>query len=365
MRRAVLIGSPDSKRWIYLKRAAEEEKLAITFADWKDWEKWRGQPLEERIFFKLDPPQWKSCSLRELGGLLNDYLGRLRELGGMEKEREIEFLNHPSAIEAVLDKRKCKEKLTGAGIPVTEQLCGGERLTAEGLLELMCRRRMYQVFIKPVNGSGAAGVTAFRYQSYSGRMALYTCAFVREDGCLVNTKRLRRFSEPEEVFSLLDRLFTLDCIVERWYAKAEYQGFSYDLRAVVQDGRLDFLLGRLSKGPITNLHLNNHPLKASELGLSGYVIDEVDSLCRRSMDCYPGLRSAGIDILLEKGSLKPRIIEMNAQGDLIYQDIYHENIIYRHQARMMKEWLEQDAGGEVHVAAGASAEDRTDRNEEL
>ena len=56
-------------------------------------------------------------------------------------------------------------------------------------------------------------------------------------------------------------------------------------------------------------------------------------------DCFPGLRCAGIDILLERGSLKPRIIEMNAQGDLIYQDIYHENIIYRRQAERMKAWL--------------------------
>ena len=351
MRQAVLLGSPEGKRWIYLKRAAEEEKLAITFVDWRDLEDWRGRLSGEQIFLKLDPPQWTSCSLRELEGLLDSYLGQLGALSGMEKEREIEFLNHPSAIGAVLDKRKCKERLAGAGLPVTELLggrdsCDQERLTAERLLELMRSRRVHQVFIKPVNGSGAAGVTAFRYQPNSRRMALYTCAFMQDDGSFVNTKRLRRFSEPEEVFPLLDRLFMLDCIVERWYVKAEHQGFSYDLRAVVQDGRLDFLLGRLSKGPITNLHLNNHPLAASELGLPGHITDEVHRLCQSSMECYPGLRSAGIDILLEKGSLKPRIIEMNAQGDLIYQDIYHENVIYRHQARMMKAWLERDTAGQ-------------------
>ena len=61
------------------------------------------------------------------------------------------------------------------------------------------------------------------------------------------------------------------------------------------------------------------------------------------MKVYPGLRSAGIDILLEKGHMRPRIIEMNAQGDLIYQDIYHENVIYSHQARMIKNWLQMEA----------------------
>ena len=64
------------------------------------------------------------------------------------------------------------------------------------------------------------------------------------------------------------------------------------------------------------------------------------------MDCFPGLRSAGIDILLEKGSLRPRIIEMNAQGDLIYQDIYHENVIYSQQVRMIKKWLNKNNGEE-------------------
>ena len=69
------------------------------------------------------------------------------------------------------------------------------------------------------------------------------------------------------------------------------------------------------------------------------VLDSVGEICRKAMGCFTGLRSAGIDILLEKGSLKPRIIEMNAQGDLIYQDIYHQNIIYGHQAEIMKQWI--------------------------
>ena len=135
----------------------------------------------------------------------------------------------------------------------------------------------------------------------------------------------------------LDRLLGLDCIVERWHAKAQYQGYSYDLRAVVQDGRLDYLLARLSKGPITNLQLNNRPLDIDALELPASVVDAVTDLCLRALALYPGLTSAGIDILLEQGSLRPRIIEMNGQGDLIYQDIYRQNTIYRHQAEILKQ----------------------------
>ena len=109
----------------------------------------------------------------------------------------------------------------------------------------------------------------------------------------------------------------------------------------MQEGEPAFLLARLSKGPITNLHLNNHPMEVSGLGLPGRVQKEAAELCRRAMDCFPGLSGAGIDLLPERGRLSLRVIEMNAQGDLMYQDIFHENRIYRHQAARMRQWLEE------------------------
>ncbi|MDE6363363.1 MAG: hypothetical protein K2L86_03745, partial [Lachnospiraceae bacterium] len=77
----------------------------------------------------------------------------------------------------------------------------------------------------------------------------------------------------------------------------------------------------------------------------------IAALCRDCMKVYPGLRSAGIDILLEKGHMQPRIIEMNAQGDLIYQDIYRDNVIYGHQARMIKEWQQMKSENDKKVSA--------------
>ena len=54
------------------------------------------------------------------------------------------------------------------------------------------------------------------------------------------------------------------------------------------------------------------------------------------MKLFPGLSMAGIDILLEKGGKQPRIIEINGQGDLIYQDIFHENTIYKRQIKELR-----------------------------
>ncbi len=412
MRQAVLLGSPGTKRTIYLEKGADAAGVSVRLLDWKEfpfcggdsqespvrrWAGWENVFLNEAawedVFLKIDPPLWESCCLDELNILAQDYEKKLQWLAELGKKRQITFLNKPEDIRAILDKRACKRLLAEAGIPVTEELDGVGRTVpaaetldgvgravlpaaetldgvgqavlpaaetlddvgqavlpatetlddvdqAELLLDAMERRRIFQVFIKPVCGSGAAGAAAFRWQPRSGRMILYTCAMEHpETGRLVNTKRLRRFTDRKQVLSMIGRLLKLDCIVERWYAKAEHSGFSYDLRAVVQDGRMDFILARLSSGPITNLHLNNHPLKGDALGLPRHVMEDVEQLCIRAAKCYPGLRSAGIDVLLENGSLRPRIIELNGQGDLIYQDIYDQNRIYLHQAEMMKEWL--------------------------
>ncbi|EHQ7586508.1 hypothetical protein KSO20_004262, partial [Salmonella enterica subsp. enterica] len=53
------------------------------------------------------------------------------------------------------------------------------------------------------------------------------------------------------------------------------------------------------------------------------------------MRLFPGIRLAGIDVLLTT-SLTPYIIEINGQGDLIYQDAQQNNLIYQAQIRAMR-----------------------------
>lgn len=329
------MGSRKSKRTIFFQQAAHELGLSFTLLDWEDLAGFCPGD-EAEYFIKIDPPVWDSCSLLKLNALSGQYI---RQLHALQRLPSAVFLNHPSAILDLLDKRGCKQTLSQAGIPVTKTLKAPVK-NGEQLIEAMKQERMLKVFLKPVYGSGAAGVAAFGLQPHTGRMVIYTCALIEPGGTkLLNTKQLRCFTKPKEILVLLDSLLSLDCIVERWYPKAKHQGLSYDLRAVYQDNRLDYLLARLSEGPITNLHLNNHPLAASELKLSDRVLSDIRDLCKKACSCYPGLKSAGIDILLERSGLKPRIVEMNGQGDLIYQDMYQDNRIYLHQADMMKRWL--------------------------
>ncbi len=148
---------------------------------------------------------------------------------------------------------------------------------------------------------------------------------------------------------MLDSLLGMDCIVEMWHRKDTVRGnrrsISYDLRVVWQFGHIAYLVARGSAGPVTNLHLNNHVLPVQFLGLSDRTLLEIEKVCRDAVGCFEGIRVAGIDVMLERKSRFPRVIEMNGQGDLIYQDIYDRNLIYTEQVRWMREAEHRNMSG--------------------
>ena len=67
-------------------------------------------------------------------------------------------------------------------------------------------------------------------------------------------------------------------------------------------------------------------------GGAAEVLEAVADVCVQALEALPGLRYAGLDVLLDEQTLTPRIIEVNGQGDLIYQDIFADNRIYSRQA---------------------------------
>ena len=274
---------------------------------------------------KVDPPSFQTVHFCHMQKLLEQYRAVLKRL----MQAECRFLNSPGDICRLLDKRETKWYLQEQGVPVT-QMFSEKFQTVEQLIEIMKKRHCYSVFVKPRYFSGAAGVAAFRIHPGHGKMRLYTSC--RSEGKeLVNTKKLFCLTDQNEIYCLLEKLLSLDCVVERWHPKADFGGKSYDLRVVFQFEHIAHIVVRQSKGPITNLHLNNQALDIRQLGLEKTIIDEITMVCEKAFAIFPGLSMAGVDILLEKGTGKPRIIEMNGQGDLIYQDIYHENRIYREQ----------------------------------
>ena len=165
-------------------------------------------------------------------------------------------------------------------------------------------------------------------------MAAYTSG-VLEKARVINTKKIHMMREEKRITKLIEALIPMDVMAEKWIPKDTVDGKSYDLRVVWQFGKRKHMVVRQSASPITNLHLNNQAVDGAVIGLDGDTCEEIDALCECAMEVVPGLRVAGIDILLEKGSRKPRIIEINGQGDLIYKDIFEENEIYKEQIQWM------------------------------
>lgn len=334
----ILIGDEASKRTTFMKKAAIQADISFQQISWDTlWNNFDLGQLKGAVV-KIDPPSYKTVHLCHMEVLLEKYRTDLQKL----KQAECQFLNTPDSILQLLDKKNAKVQLQDFGVPVT-RMFEKDVQTVEELLDLMKEKRCYSVFVKPRYFSGAAGVVALRIHPIQEKMVAYTsCRMEKND--LVNTKKLSVLREKQEINLLLNKLLSLGCVVERWHPKAEIEGKSYDLRVVYQFRHIAHMVVRQSGGPITNLHLNNQAMKVENLGLGQDKIQEISQLCQQAMELFPGLHMAGIDILLEKGTLRPLIIEMNGQGDLIYQDIYGKNEIYLEQVKYLKERMEKGEG---------------------
>lgn len=320
-----LIGDERTKRYSFFQKAAQQLDINFVCLPWSDYKKtWNTNTLEGGLV-KIDPPFWQEADFQRMKEKMKSYRCALLEL---EDKRAI-YLNAPGVILQMLDKRKCKKVLCDAGLAATKTVLWHVE-SFEHLLEQMEQQRCSSLFLKPVFGSGASGVMAFHCHPHKKTMSAYTSCHL-ENGKLYNTKKLTYLTEVSQIQPIVEQLCKMDIMAEHWYAKAEHKGKKYDLRVLFQFGKTEFIVARQSQGPITNLHLNNQALDYHQLALSKEQWDRIEALCREAAGEFAGCHMAGIDILLEKGSMTPYIIEMNGQGDLLYQDIYEENIIYKRQ----------------------------------
>ena len=94
-----------------------------------------------------------------LSDKIKEYQAQLFELEEMGKKKGIRFLNPPSEILQLLDKVACKEKLEEHHVAVTTMVAKNVKDYTE-LKERMVEKKLRSVFLKPVYGSGAAGIVA-------------------------------------------------------------------------------------------------------------------------------------------------------------------------------------------------------------
>jgi hypothetical protein len=250
------------------------------------------------------------------------YLGFRSALASVERRLAASpphaVMNHPADVAAMFDKPRCQALLAAAGVPVPAPL-GVVRSYEElrGRLTEAGRRR---VFIKLAHGSSASGVVAYQTDGVR-ELAITSVELVGAGGDvrLYNSRRIRRYERHEDVVRLIDALAREGVQVEQWVPKAGAGGLAFDLRVLVIAGRPRHTVVRLSRSPLTNLHLKNQrgDVAAVRECMGEEAWAETREICARAAGLFPRSLYAGIDLAIAPGFRRHAVLEVNAFGDLL------------------------------------------------
>jgi glutathione synthase/RimK-type ligase-like ATP-grasp enzyme len=331
-RRLVVVATPGDKRAAALAAAVARARLPAPC--WVSWREAIAAPAQVGAagrhgdLLRIDSPGADSTAwhaLARLGGLVETipetqwrpgcawFRGLERTLAAIDAGGAHLTPTHPSAhILTMTDKLQCQQRLQDAGIAVPAGFAAPA--TVGELREMLEACRWPAVFVKPRFGSSGAGVLAWRRAG--GREQLTTPAML-QDQVLVNNKRLHTYQDRDAIDRILAIVLADAALVQRWIPKAGAAAGPFDLRVLVIDGVVSHRVGRVGRGPITNLHLDASRADPEAL-LAGFpgALARVDALCLATSACFPAHRCLGIDVLVDPRG-RATVLECNAWGDYL------------------------------------------------
>ncbi len=283
-----------------------------------------GAPLIENYYNRLTIEEIISLKF-DLGRILPQrqwYLGFCSLLETIQQQlkdcEQHRLLNDPSDICLMFDKCNCYKKLSEHEIKMPVSLDPVN--SYEELLEKMDEKGLNRAFIKLSNGSSASGVVAYR-RTGTKEMAVTTSEMVRNGDSLkfYNSKRMQVYTETTDIRDLVNFICSNKAHAEEWLPKAGIKNHLFDLRVVVIDGKAGHIVTRLSRNPMTNLHLSNKRGRFEDvlkiLGSDKWA--SALKTCEKAISCFPKSFYAGVDLLITAGFRDHAVIEMNAFGDLL------------------------------------------------
>jgi hypothetical protein len=183
---------------------------------------------------------------------------------------------------------------------------------------------MKRVMVKLAHGSGAAGCLALHWSR--GRLrALTTLVEVVVGGqrrwyC---SKKPQFLLDEAEIAALVNRLCVEKVQVEEWLPKARWKGQNFDLRIVTIGGRPRHVVARASPWTFTNLTLGGHrgdlAVIQERIGTEGWQL--LRDTCAMAARVFPGCYSLGIDLLLKPDYRRHVVLEINAFGELLLNQL--------------------------------------------
>jgi hypothetical protein len=238
---------------------------------------------------------------------------------GLEGIPPRRVMNPPRAIAELFDKVAMHKRLQQAGVPVPRSL---PPITGyDDLRQAMRVHRLERVFIKPAHGSSGAGMVALQVARPYIR-AITTVELVEgpdQAWAAFNTRQIRTLRRESDVARLVDYLGHDRLHIEAWLPKAGFDDHTFDLRIVVIGGQARHSVMRLSKHPITNLHLLNRRLDVSLLveHIGDKRWHDIQKAAVAAAACYPDCLYVGVDLAVNHNYERPTVLEVNAFGDLL------------------------------------------------
>ncbi|WP_179032689.1 STM4014 family protein [Paenibacillus kribbensis] len=234
------------------------------------------------------------------------------------------WMNDPAEVAVMFDKRRCSVVLSKAGIKVPPVLLPSDGVFCEpaDLHTAMKVSGFHRVFVKIFCGSGASGVMAYQiHPQTQAELAVTTIGteIVQGQRVYYNAGRLRRYTDKQDIHAILGWLCMEGVHVERWIPKATLNRRVYDVRQLVCGGEACHAVLRLSRSPITNLHLRNERLLLEEAGLSPGTVESIQLTAEAAMSVFPASSVAGLDVLVPAHGGHPYILDVNPFGDLLYR----------------------------------------------
>jgi hypothetical protein len=288
-------------------READEEDPAGRIYDRASRRAVESLPFDKGLI--LYPRQWYLGFRAALRRIAADLVGC----------RSHRLMNEARDVEIMFDKQRCHALLSDGGVAVPPSI--GPIRGFDDLLARMLAVGWRRVFVKLAHGSSASGVVAYQADGSGRQQAVTTVEMVHQAGelKLYNSRRLRTYTDSREIATLIDALARHRVHVERWLPKAGIDGRTFDLRVLVVAGRARHVVVRLSRSPLTNLHLLNDRADpacvSSRMGEAAWSAAMRE--CERAMACFSGSLHGGVDLMIAAGLRRHAVLEVNAFGDLL------------------------------------------------
>ncbi len=230
----------------------------------------------------------------------------------------------PMDIRTMFDKLEMYERLKSKGCPLPERLP-----SISSIKHLKEIGKPIRIFIKPRYGSSASGVLAC---SIKKNFVKCITSLEINGTRFFNSLKMRTYV-GKDAEKCINFVLSEGAVVEKWFPKATLKMGAFDLRIVCIDGKAAHKVVRVSRSPMTNLHLGNArgTLKQVEERLGTQAIERAIAAAESAAAAFPLAHYMGVDVALNPSGKTAIVLEVNAFGDLLPGILYNGQSTYSEQ----------------------------------